>query len=140
MRTERSILYYKTGNNFLKKKDFLRAVASYKDAILIDRSFFKAYCNLGVAYKNLGLYKEAQSSYEKALKLKPNSAVIYNNLGNVATAKGDFNRAKFFYQKAISIYPKYQKAYYNLGQAYYFSGEHEKALEARIILEKLIRK
>ena len=137
MRTRRSILYYKTGNNFLKKKDFMRAIKSFKDAVLIDPSFFKAYCNLGVAYKNLSLYKEAEAVFEKALKLKPYSAVIYNNLGNVFTAKGDFARAKFFYQKAIKIYPKYKKAYYNLGQVLYFSGNHQEALDAQIALEKI---
>jgi len=137
MRTRRSLLYYKTGNNFLKKKDFVSAVESYKDAVLIDPSYFKAYCNLGVAYKNLGLYKEAEESLEKALKIKPHSAVIYNNLGNVATAKGDFAQARLFYQKAIAIYPQYKKAHYNLGQVLYFSGDHKTALEARIKLEKL---
>ncbi|KKU83886.1 MAG: hypothetical protein UY11_C0012G0021, partial [Candidatus Amesbacteria bacterium GW2011_GWC2_47_8] len=34
-------------------------------------------------------------------------------------------------------YPKYKEAYYNLGQVYYFTGETDKALATRIILEKL---
>ena len=130
-------VYYRAGNYFLKRREFLSAINSYKDAIRLNQEYFKAYCNMGVAYKNLGLYKEAEAAFENALKIKPNSGVVFNNLGNVYTSTGRFNEAKRFYQKAIAIYPKYQEAYYNLGQVCYFTGETNRALESRLMLEKL---
>lgn len=130
-------VYYKAGNDFLKRRDFPKAIASYKDAIRFYPQYFKAYCNLGVAYKGAGLYKDAETTFKKALKLKPNSAVIYNNLGNVYTSTNRLKEAEWFYQKALKIYPNYKNALYNLGQVYYFTGEKDKALETRIALEKL---
>ena len=90
-----------------------------------------------MAYKCAGLLKQAEEIYGKALKIKPNSGVIFNNLGNVYMQMNRLNDAKILYQKAIKIYPKYKEAWYNLGQVYYFTGEKDKALETRIILEKL---
>ena len=76
-------IYYKVGNDFLKKQLFPQAIQSYLDAIRFDQNYVKAYSNLGVAYKLSGLLKEAERTYMKALKLKPNNGIIFNNLGNV---------------------------------------------------------
>ncbi|MBU0846114.1 tetratricopeptide repeat protein [Patescibacteria group bacterium] len=137
MKQQQAKVYYQAGNDFLKKREYPKAIASYKQAIKIMPDYFKAYCNLGVAYKCAGLFKEAENIYVKALKIKPNSGVVYNNLGNVYMSTDRLKEAEFFYKRAIKIYPKYREAYYNLGQVYYFTGETKKALETRIILEKL---
>ena len=115
----------------------MAAIKSYTRATVLNQEYFKAYCNLGVAYKQLGMYREAETAFENALKIKPYSGVIYNNLGNVYTSSGRYNEAKRFYRKAITIYPSYQEAYYNLGQVCYFTGEEEEAIRTRVVLEKL---
>lgn len=140
MKQQQAKVYYQAGNDFLKKRNFMHAISSYKNAIKFYPEYYKAYCNLGVAYKCAGLLEQAEETYEKALKIKPNSGVIFNNLGNVYMQMNRMNDAKALYLKAIKIYPKYKEAYYNLGQAYYFTRENDKALETRIILEKLKRK
>ena len=130
-------VYYQAGNDFLKKRNYIKATKSYRDAIFYYPGYFKAYCNLGVTYKNAGLFKQAEETFEKALKLKPHSGVIFNNLGNVYMCTNRLQEAKLLYLRAIKIYPRYKEAYYNLGQVYYFTGEKNKALETRIVLEKL---
>lgn len=137
MKEEQAEVYYRTGNDLLKKGNFLKAIESYKNAIRFNPTYFKAYCNIGVAYKNIGLYKEAEDVFRKALKLKPYSAVIYNNLGNVYSNMNRLEEAKWFYKKALVIHPRYKDARYNLGQVYHFVGEQKKAMESRIILEKM---
>lgn len=137
MKQQQARVYYQAGNDFLKQRDYSKAIASYQSAILIDPMFFRAYCNLGVAFKCSGFLKKAEEIYLKALKVKPNNGVIFNNLGNVYTQMNRLEEAKMFYQQAIKVYPKYKEAYYNLGQIYYFTGEKDKAVATRIILEKI---
>ena len=40
-----------------------------------------AYNHLGVVYRELGEFKQAQQAYEQALKLKPDYAAAYLNIG-----------------------------------------------------------
>lgn len=130
-------LYFENGNEFLKRQMYPQAIKSYLDAISIDKKFFKAYSNLGVAYKMLGQFKKAENIYIKALKLNQDNGVIFNNLGNVYMQMNRLKDAEFFYLKAIKIYPDYEEAYYNLGQVYYFTGETNKALQTRNTLEEI---
>lgn len=137
MKQEQAKVYYQTGNDFLKRRDYPGAISCYKNAISFNPRYYKAFCNLGVTYKNAGMFREAEDAFEKALKLKPFSGVIFNNLGNVYLSTNRLMEAKSFYLKAIRIYPRYKEAWYNLGQVYYFTGEKMKAFEARVVLEKL---
>lgn len=137
MKQQQAKVYYQAGNDFLKHRNYPKAIASYQEALRLDPGMFKAYCNLGVAFKCSGFLKQAEEVYLRALKVKPNNGVVFNNLGNVYTQMNRLEEAKMFYQQAIKVYPKYKEAYYNLGQVYYFTGEKEKAVETRIILERI---
>lgn len=133
----RAEAFYQVGNNFLKKRDFTKAIDSYKDALVFNPKHIKAYSNMGVAYKAVGFLKLAEATYLKALKIAPNNGVIYNNLGNVYTQMNRLEIAEKMYLKAINIYPLYAEAYYNLSQVYYFTGNRKKAFETGVILEKI---
>ena len=41
----------------------------------------EAHFNLGVAYENLGMYKEAIEPYKQAIRIDPDYAMAHNNLG-----------------------------------------------------------
>lgn len=92
---------------------------------------------MGVAYKQMGMWREAERAYESALKIKPNSGVIFNNLGNVYTGMQRLPEAEVMYRRAIRKYPAYREAIYNLGQILYFMGRNDEALEWRLKLEAL---
>jgi len=137
MKRQQAKVYYQTANDFLRRKNYVKAIASYKMALKFAPDYFKAMCNLGVALKQAGMLKEAETMFERALRLKPMSAVICNNLGNVYTAMREFEQAKYYYERAIRLYPAYKAAHYNLGQVQYFSGQRNEAVESRIRLARL---
>ena len=136
MKDKQAKVYYQAGNDFLKRRSFPKAIDCYKNAIRLNPEYIKAYSNLGVAYKAAGLLKFAEETYLKALKIRPDGVVL-NNLGNVYTQMNRLDEAEKLYLRAIEIYPEYLEAYYNLGQVYYFMGNKKKAIETRIILEKI---
>jgi len=137
MKQESAVVYYKTGNTFLKKGNLLKAISSYKAAIRLDPLYAKAHSNLGVALKNAGLFKEAITYFERALVLKPNQAVVYNNLGNVYTKMNRHEDAIRLYRRAIVLKPDYKEAYHNLGSVLYFTGKTGEALDMLVKYEDI---
>lgn len=132
MREKQAKTYFLVGNNFLRKREFLAAANSYKTAIELDHNYYKAYSNLGVAYKNLGMYNEAEMILRRGIELKPYSAVLHNNLGNVMVSVQRLAEAEQQYKRALQIYPKYREAIFNLSQVYYFTGRVEQAIGLRL--------
>jgi tetratricopeptide (TPR) repeat protein len=135
MKQQQAMVYYQTGNDLLKKREYVKAIISFKKAIGLAPYYFKAYSNLGVAYKNAGLFKEAENIFNQALKIKPKSAVVFNNLGNVYTSINKLDQAQFCYERALVLYPGYANALYNLSQVLYFKGETKKALDLRVKMQ-----
>jgi len=68
---------------FQQKGEFEKAVAFHKRAINLDPQYAAAFCNLGVALKNLGLKEEAITVYRQALQINPKMPEADNNLGNL---------------------------------------------------------
>ena len=70
-----------------------------------------SYNNLGLAYKNKGVYDRAIEYYEKSLRIKiaalgdehPSVATSYNNLGSAYDSKGEYDRAIEYFSKAVVI-------------------------------------
>ena len=72
-------------NNDLKKMDkFAELIA---EAIKLDPNNPNLYFNLGVAYGNQGLEKEAIEYYKKALEIDPNYRDAYLNIAYTITNK-----------------------------------------------------
>lgn len=129
--------YYKIANELLKNKNFLKAIENYKNAVMFNPSHFKAYCNLGVAYRNLGQPKLAEGCYLKAKKLNPKSNIALNNLANIYVDLSQYKEAIILYQKAIIINPQDIDAIQNLSNIYKALGNHEKVVEMQLKLNKL---
>jgi tetratricopeptide (TPR) repeat protein len=56
-------------------------IQHYKKAVELDPNFSDFFYNLGLAYYQKGLYKEAVDTYEKLLEVKPDYENAYVNLG-----------------------------------------------------------
>ncbi|UCF86780.1 MAG: tetratricopeptide repeat protein, partial [Nitrospiraceae bacterium] len=93
------------------------------------QSAYKAYNNLGYAYKSQGNIVRAIENYKIALKINPNHDHAHNNLGVALESQGHFDKAIEHYERAIKINPEYSWPYYNLGHIYQVQNQMIKAIE-----------
>jgi Flp pilus assembly protein TadD len=72
----------------------------------------------GVAYGELGMYREMIEANKRAIQIKPDMAEAYNNLGVAYDGSGMYREAIEAQKQAIQIKPDFAKALYNLGLVY----------------------
>jgi len=85
--------------------------------------------NLGHAYKDKGLVKEAIEQFAISVALKPTYAAPYNSMGISYAELGNNEKAKELYLKALKLMPGYVEARSNLGIIYINLGLMDEALE-----------
>ena len=100
-----------------------------------------AYCQLGIAYKNLGDFKRAIDNHEQALRIskelkqRDGEGRAYCNLGNVYQCVGDFQQAIDYHKLDMSIAKELGlrdgegRAYANLGIAHRSLGDFKLAID-----------
>jgi Flp pilus assembly protein TadD len=85
--------------------------------------------NLGVAYKNEGMFDEAINEYRTALLINPKDVDAHNNLGTAYERMGMFEEAVREIRTAISIDPDFAKGHFNLGVVHAEHEQYDKAIE-----------
>lgn len=65
--------YFTQGVKEQKAKRIPQAIAEYQKATKVDRAYFEAYYNLGLALYENGAWQQSLGVYEYALVLKPDS-------------------------------------------------------------------
>jgi tetratricopeptide (TPR) repeat protein len=96
-------------------------------ALAIDGGLAKTHFFLGMAFKNLGQYDEAQAHLEQARNNYPRDRVVRNQLGRVLFLKRQFREAIGQFEAALSIDPEDLQAHYNLMLCYRGVGDREQA-------------
>lgn len=110
-------------------KDWETAVRLLTQALTIDQSIPAVYNNLGVAYKELGLFDEALKKYNKAIDLNPNYAEAFYNRGLVLHELKRLEEGLESYETAINLNSAYAEAYSNRGNIFKELKQFERALE-----------
>ncbi|MDI6809672.1 MAG: tetratricopeptide repeat protein [Candidatus Eisenbacteria bacterium] len=75
------------GNTYYSEKRYSLAVSEFMRAIGDDPKCFQAYYNLGVAFADAGMYREARRMWEKVVLIAPDSPVAVTAKDNVKTVK-----------------------------------------------------
>ena len=88
----------------------------------------KAHNGLGIAYDELGKYKEAIESYKQAIRIDPDFALAHVNLGDAYAELDKYEEAIESYKQAIEIDPDFALAHNNLGYAYAELDKYEEAI------------
>ncbi|MDO8722282.1 MAG: tetratricopeptide repeat protein, partial [Syntrophales bacterium] len=79
--------------------------------IKINPCFVQAYMDLGNAYGEKGLFKEAVEAYFGALRIAPDDAEIHFALGEVyLTRLHNKKRALFYFQRSLELNPHHPRA------------------------------
>jgi len=102
--------YYNLGLVMLKKERNNEALENFQKAVDLSPKDFKGHLQKGVAYRSMGMYKEANVSLAQANKLLPGSADIIYETGRVAEAQGQNDAAIEIYKEALSYDPLFKEA------------------------------
>ncbi len=95
----------------------------WRDAAEKSPQSARAYCNLGIGYKNKGFYDRAIEAFNRSLELKfQYPYAVYMNRGVVYAEKGFYARAIDDFNRALELYPNNCGLYLNRGRAYAMKG------------------
>jgi hypothetical protein len=82
------------------------------------------YNGRGVAYGDLGNYRQAIDDFSRAIEIKPGFAETYINRGNAYKGLGNYRQAIEDYDRAIEIKPNLAVTYINRGTVYLNQGDN----------------
>jgi len=99
-------------------KNYDSAVYYLKKAIALDSNLQPAWVNLGMAYRNQKMYREALGCYEHILRVNPTQIKAIFAMADVYNDMGDFDRAVKMNEDMIKAYPSLEMPYVNIGNYY----------------------
>lgn len=91
-----------------------RAITYLNSSIVKNKSFYKAYYNLGCIFMKKRIYTLAIENFELAAKYNKENPYILYNLGCAQMNMGEFKNAKKNFIKAIYLKNDEKNFYYNL--------------------------
>jgi tetratricopeptide (TPR) repeat protein len=120
-------VYYIRGDYPLAEKEF-------EKTIQLDRSFVRAYDNLGLTHQALGNNEAAIEHFRKAIRLCEEKGLRrewpYINLGTLYNRLRDPQQALQNAEMAAKINPHADEAYFQMAKAYLSMSDWDKAAEA----------
>jgi tetratricopeptide (TPR) repeat protein len=97
---------------------FAEAIASYRQAALLDPAYFDAHYNLGLAAAQSGNLAVALAAYETALAIQPESLDARYNFGLALKQGGYVLDALTQFELVLNRYPNEPRAHLALGNLY----------------------
>jgi tetratricopeptide (TPR) repeat protein len=122
------VTHYNRGIAALDRGEFDEAIASFNEAIRLDRTDVWAYHARGTAWYAKAEYRKAIADLSEAIRLDPACARTYYDRGNAWYAVGEYKNAVADYDEAIRLDPDQAMTYYARGLALELDGEHRKAI------------
>jgi tetratricopeptide (TPR) repeat protein len=120
---------YEEANDLKTNSDYKGAAQKYEDILKIDKTYVKAYLELGLIYYDRRNYNEAIEIYNEAIKNEIKNALIYHQLGHALFAAGTTEEAIRNFEEAIRIEPNLFMPYEGLGEVYSNKKEFKKAIK-----------
>ncbi len=111
----------------LRIREWANPIVFYNQTLKFAPNSYRIHNNLGMAYSDEYLYKEALISYEKAIGIDPHNPVAYHNRGNLYAQAGRFDLAESNFKKAISLDPNFLFSYRQLYISLVNQGKKEEA-------------
>jgi tetratricopeptide (TPR) repeat protein len=103
------ICYFSTGK-ITKAKDTFQAL------LQVNRSA-RAYALMGLCYRYLGRFDEAEKYLEQGLKADPRDAACLYNMGYIESRQGHYESGEKWLEQALEVDPNYYEALLELGNA-----------------------
>lgn len=128
---DQEMIYFYSGNAYLRVNDFSQAIDNYTQAITLNPEVGMFYNNRGFAYRNELHYDEAIDDYTTALELNPDYDVARYNRATALYGLGmdNYESAIEDYTELIENNSKYMiSAYSWRGATYYKMEKHDLAI------------
>jgi serine/threonine protein kinase len=133
-----SIDYRWSGDEWLARKDYDRAIIDYGEAIHLNPKDAVAYCSRGIAWRNKSDPDRAIKDFDEVVRLAPEEGTGYCLRAFAWAAKGDRERARRDYEEALRRDPENtarlgsqtSAIYLTSGDVDYFLGKYDDALQA----------
>jgi tetratricopeptide (TPR) repeat protein len=103
------ICYFSTGK-IGKAKDIFEAL------LQVNRSA-RAYALMGLCYRYLGRFDEAEKYLEQGLKADPRDAACLYNMGYIESRQGHYDSGEKWLKQALEVDPNYYEALLELGNS-----------------------
>ncbi len=116
-------------NTLLKMEDIDQAIFLFKKITELESNYPAAYQGLGMAYEQLGDYREAKNNYIKVIDLEPHNIQAYYSIGTLYQDEGNYDKAQNYFEKGIAINKNFTKVYFGLAKNYEALDRPEKALQ-----------
>jgi serine/threonine protein kinase/tetratricopeptide (TPR) repeat protein len=94
------------------------AAEQFEEAVRCKGDAFDAHFQLGMCYRDLGLYPQATATFKKALALAPQDPAIYYQLGMAAVEQGMKREAEGYFLDGLRIHPEHTLILIALGRLY----------------------
>lgn len=121
-------IYYSLGIAYKKKKDFKKAIESYKNAVKFNPNHYSSLYNLANLYISLKMNNEAKEYGLRAAAVKPEDASIHTLLAEIYEGEKDYNNAAAQMEKAFNINNRNYLYAYNLAVYYSKLNKRDKAV------------
>jgi tetratricopeptide (TPR) repeat protein len=105
----------------LAAEHFEQAIATRRDAV-------DAYFQLGMTYKDLGIYDKASAIFSRALQYSPNDSALYYQLGTIAADQGYSREAEGRFLEGLRINPDNDIIQIALGHLYLNTNQAQAAI------------
>lgn len=129
--------YYNLGTTYHKDataahpidsyKKYQKAISCYRKAIALDPDYNKAYCNLALAYREIGDNARAIAFARNVIERKPDSALAFNTLAQIYSFNKQEDKAIMFFHRVLELNPDFPQVHNSLAVLYYMRKEYELA-------------
>jgi tetratricopeptide (TPR) repeat protein len=120
--------YMEAGELHLQKKDYLRALYVYENAIFNTEEDATLLQRIGLCYQKMGNLNAAKVALNRALELDGKDHETHFRLGECAALDGKHAQAVNFYLRATALNSKKEEYFAALGDAYFKLENFSRAL------------
>lgn len=125
---DRVVVFTILADAYRDKKEFNKALETYRMALEGDPSFSAAYYGMGSVYLSMGMLDRAALLMEKTLELDPNYIPALSDMADITLVRrGSLAKALAFAQRAVSKSPVFYQPYASMGNVLIVAGKEQRA-------------
>jgi len=114
----------------LNTQNLEEALQEFQTALTISKNIPDLNLYLGITYKAIGDFDQAQEALLAAYALNPTDTVALTELSRAFFGDGRYPQAAQYAEEAVKVKPTDARLHGNLGIIYYKQEEYDKAIEA----------